>query len=60
MYFEGDLAQLKVLCLTQAGDQLLQLLDERIAFLNIVQILYERVTVRVILEWISRFTIVCN
>ena len=60
MYFERDLAQLKVLRATQAGDQLLQLLDERIAFLNLVQILYERVTVRVILESISRFMIVCN
>ena len=46
VYFGRDLAELKVLRVTQAGDQLLRLFAARIAFLSLVQLLYERVTVR--------------
>ena len=62
MYYGRDLAQLKVLRVTQAGDQLLRLFAARIAFLSLVQILDGRVTVRVILELLNSvvFTIVCD
>ena len=38
--FTRDLAQLELLRVTHAGDQLLRLFAERIDFLSLVQILY--------------------
>ena len=39
-FFRKDLAQLDVLRVTHAGDQLLRLFAERIEFLSLVQILH--------------------
>ena len=40
LYFRWDLAQLEVLRVTHAGDQLLRLFVERFEFLSLVQILF--------------------
>ena len=52
--FRRDLAQLEVLRVTHAGDQLLRLFAERIEFLSLVQILYQRLPARVVLELLNK------
>ena len=54
LHLRRDLAQLEVLRVTHAGDQLFRLFAEQIEFLSLVQIHYERVTVRVILELLNQ------
>ena len=49
-----DLAQFEELRVTHAGDQLRRLFAGRIEFLSLVQILYQRVPVRVLLELLNQ------
>ena len=54
LYLRRVLAKLEVFSVAHAGDQLLRLFAERIEFLSLVQILHERVPVRVILELLNQ------
>ena len=54
VYFRRDPVQLEEVRATHAGDQLLRLFAERIEFLNLVQILCQRVTFRVRFELLTQ------
>ena len=55
LYFRRDLTQLEVLRVTHAADQLLRLFAKLTEFLSRVQILHQRVTVRVCIKLVDHF-----
>ena len=54
LYFGRSLAKLNVFRVAHAGDQLLRVFAERIELFSLVQILYQRVTVRLNLELLNQ------
>ena len=54
LYLRRSLAKLEVFRVAHARDQLLRLCAERIDLFSLVQMLYQRVPVRVILELLNQ------